>query len=44
MLEGYSGSRGFSEVSRRALEKLQYLNWIYLYPPALTYIEHVFMI
>jgi hypothetical protein len=32
MLEGYYGSRGFQKISRRALEKLQYLSWIYLYP------------
>jgi len=39
MLEAYYGSRGFQEISRRALEKLQYLIWIYLYP---YQIEHAF--
>jgi hypothetical protein len=41
MLEGYYGSRGFQEISRRALEKLQYLIWIYLYP---YQVKHDFMI
>jgi len=37
-------TQGFKEVSRRALGKLQYLGWIYSYPCARIYIEHVLMI
>jgi hypothetical protein len=42
MLEGYYGSRGFQKISRRALEKFQYLSWIYLYP--YQTVEYDFMI
>jgi hypothetical protein len=32
MLEGYYGSRGFQKISRRALEKFQYLiGYIYIH-------------